>query len=129
MSCPVVISGATLTCSMGTAPGAFTGGCVVVYVTDKPAGTVMDTAMGRNIAPFALCRSLGNPAVAAATAAAFGVLTPMPCTPNAAGPWSPGAAHVDLENKAALLATDQVTCAFGGTISVSDAGQAVVYAT
>lgn len=128
MSCPVVITGAMLRCSMGSAPGSFTGGCTRVFVTGKPAGTVMDTAMGAHIAPFALCTSLANPAVAAATAAAFGVLTPMPCTPSATGPWSPGAAHVTLEGQPALLQTDTATCAFGGTVSVSDPGQQKVYA-
>ena len=128
MSCPVVITGAMLQCSMGTAPGTFTGGCTKVFVTKKPAGTVMDIAMGKNIAPFAMCMSMANPAVAAATAAAFGVLTPMPCTPNVAGPWAPGAVHVNLESKPALLQTDKAICAFGGTIMVSNPGQTKVFA-
>ena len=128
MSCPVVITGGTLKCSMGTSPGTFTGGCVKVFVTNKPGGTVADTAMGKNIAPFGLCMSLANPAVAAATAAAVGILTPMPCTPTVTGPWTPGAVHAVFEGKAALLQTDTASCAFAGTITVVDPGQQVGFA-
>ena len=107
MGCPVVITGGMLTCSMGAAPGTFTGGCTKVMVTSKPAGTVMDITMGKNIAPFGVCMSMANPAVAAATAAALGVLTPQPCT----------------------LQTDMATCSFGGVITVSNAGQVKVVGT
>ena len=129
MGCPVVITGGMLTCSMGAAPGTFTGGCTKVMVTSKPAGTVMDITMGKNIAPFGVCMSMANPAVAAATAAALGVLTPQPCTPTVAGPWSPGAIKVKFESKAALLQTDMATCSFGGVITVSNAGQVKVVGT
>lgn len=129
MSCPVVVTGGMLTCTMGGSPGTFTGGCTKVFVQGKPAGTVADTAMGTNIAPFGMCQSLANPAVAAATAAALGVLTPMPCTPMIAGMWTPGAQHVVFEGKATLLQTDIATCAYAGTVSVVDAGQTVAFAT
>ncbi|MGL4604236.1 MAG: hypothetical protein ACRCU9_08815 [Iodobacter sp.] len=38
-----------------------------------------------NIMPIGTCMSPATPMVAAATAAAMGVLTPMPCIPMAAG--------------------------------------------
>lgn len=39
-----------------------------------------------NVAPFGMCKTQANPQVAAATAAAQGVLTPMPCLPVIGAP-------------------------------------------
>lgn len=128
MSCPVVVSGGKLRCSMGSSPGAFTGGSPAVSAAGRPAGRVIDFAMGANIAPFGQCMSLANPAVAAATAAALGVLTPQPCTPAVAGPWSPGAKHVFIDHQAALLSTDTASCAFAGVVTVIEPGQQVAFA-
>ena len=50
-----------------------------------------------------MCTSLTNPTVAAATTAALGVLTPMPCIPVVAGPWKPGAAKTMIGGKPALV--------------------------
>lgn len=128
MSCPVVVSGGKLRCSMGTSPGTFTGGSQAVIASGRPAGRILDIAMGANIAPFGQCMSLANPAVAAATAAAVGVLTPQPCTPMVAGPWSPGAKHVVVDHLPALLTTDTANCAFAGVLTVVDPGQQVAFA-
>ena len=54
------------------------------------AATIMDYAPLVNILPFGMCSSLANPSVASATAAALGVLTPMPCIPVIPAPWVPG---------------------------------------
>ena len=48
----------------------------------------MDNQPIANIAPFGVCISLANPAVAAATAAAMGVLVPLPCMPVTPAPWA-----------------------------------------
>ena len=40
------------------------------------------------------CNSPSNPMVAAATTAALGVLTPMPCIPMTIAPWMPGSSTV-----------------------------------
>ncbi len=42
-----------------------------------------------NISPFGVCVSLANPAVAAATSAALGVLAPQPCIPVTVSPMGP----------------------------------------
>lgn len=76
-----------------------------------------------NILPFAMCQSLANPQVASATAAAFGVLTPMPCMPVTTAPWAPGSPTVLIGNMPALNQSSKCMCAFGGVISITAPGQ------
>lgn len=113
-----------MTCTFGMAPSTL----VVppasrVTVENKPAANVMDFKPMVNIPPFGMCTSLSNPAVAAATAAALGVLTPMPCTPVPTGPWKPGSSTVTVANMPALNNQSMCNCAYGGVISFSQAGQ------
>ena len=88
-----------------------------------PAATIMDFAPIVNIPPFAMCTSLANPAVAAATTAALGVLTPMPCVPVPLGPWKPGAFKTKIGVFPALTSTSICNCAWGGTIKINSPGQ------
>jgi hypothetical protein len=94
-----------------------------VLTSFVPAANIMDNKPMVNIMPFGMCTSPSNPTVAAATAAALGVLTPMPCIPNTVAPWAPGAATVLLANMPALDDTSKLTCLWGGMISVSMPGQ------
>jgi hypothetical protein len=87
-----------------------------------PAANIMDFKPIANIPPFGMCNSMSNPTVAAATAAALGVLTPMPCLPVTT-PWKPGAPTVPIANFPALNNSSTCQCAFGGAISISFAGQ------
>jgi hypothetical protein len=75
-----------------------------------------------NIPPFGMCASLANPTVAAATTAALGVLTPMPCTPMVVTPWAPGAPRTLIGGKPALTAGSTCTCAYGGAITITMPG-------
>jgi hypothetical protein len=79
-----------------------------------------------NIMPFGMCISLANPTVASATAAALGVLTPMPCIPNTPTPWVPGALTVLLANQPTLDNISTLTCIWGGVITFVDAGEFTV---
>ena len=45
---------------------------------------------------------MANPMVAAATAAAMGALTPMPCITMTVAPWVPGSPTVQIANMPAL---------------------------
>jgi hypothetical protein len=70
-----------------------------------------------NIPTFGMCQSMANPTVASATAAAMGVLTPMPCIPVIAAPWTPGG-QVKVMNMPALINNAKCMCNWGGQISV-----------
>jgi len=119
-----VCSGATLMCSFGAAPSALMVLPVNQTMTgNRPAANIMDHAPMVNIMPFGLCLSIANPAVAAATAAALGVLTPMPCVPVTPAPWVPGAPTVLLGNMPALNNTSTLLCAWTGVIQVTLPGQ------
>ena len=119
-----VCNGALLGCTMGAAPSVF----VVlpdkmVFTSSQPAANIMDHKPLVNIMPFGVCMSLANPAVAAATSAALGVLTPMPCVPNTPAPWVPGSPTVLLKQFPALNNTSKLMCAYAGVISVIMPGQ------
>ncbi len=111
-------------CTFGAAPGSLN---VLplnkVMVGGPPGGNIMDNKPMVNVAPFGVCMSLANPTVAAATAAALGVLTPMPCIPNTAAPWVVGAPTVMLANMPALNDSSMLMCNWGGVIKVVVPGQ------
>lgn len=87
-----------------------------------PIATIMDNVPMMNIMPFGLCSSLANPTVAAATAAALGALTPMPCVPIFPAPWAPGSPTVMIGNTPALNQSSKLMCAWGGAISITSPG-------
>ena len=119
-----VCNGATLGCPFGMAPSAM----VVmplnrVMTSSQPAATIMDSIPLANIMPFGACMSPANPAVAAATTAAAGVLTPQPCIPFVVAPWAPGDPTVLVGGQPALNSTSSLTCLWGGVIQVLVPGQ------
>lgn len=119
----LVCGGAILKCSFGTAPMPMTVLPKSRVSNVMPAANIMDNVPFVNILPFVMCSSMANPAVAAATAAALGALTPMPCTPMTSAPWTPGSPTVLIGGQPALNNTSQLLCAFGGCIQVKTAGQ------
>jgi hypothetical protein len=119
-----VCTSATIQCSMGTGPAALIATpSTKTKTTEQTAATVNDYQPLENVPSFIMCMSLSNPSVSAATAAAQGVLTPMPCIPNTTSPWTPGASKVTLGGNAALDDSSTLTCAWGGTIQINSAGQ------
>lgn len=120
-------TGGVLSCSFGAAPSSFQSLPVPrVLISGRPAGILTDMAPMVNIPPFGMCSSPSNPTVAAATAAALGVLTPMPCIPVPAGPWLNPVPKVLIGGQPALSDDSKLTCAWGGQISVQFSGQAGV---
>lgn len=117
-----VCMGAMLQCTFGMAPSQL---MVTVplrpMINNMPKANIMDFAPMVNVLPFGMCQSLSNPTVASATAAAMGVLTPMPCIPSIAAPWSPGGQQ-RICNFPALLDNCRLNCMFGGSISITYPG-------
>ncbi len=117
--------GAMLQCSFGAAPGSLAVLPLNRVLTGTPAATIMDHVPMVNVPPFGTCTSLRNPMVAAATAAASGVLVPQPCIPVTPAPWAPGAPTVTMGGIPALDASSTLACAWAGAIRVVSPGQAV----
>ena len=115
--------GAILECTCGISPSPYivTPEKCVFQIT--PVANILDFAPFVNILPFGMCNSPANPAVAAATATAMGVLTPMPCIPLTVTPWIIGDPTVLLANMPILTSDCSLMCSFGGCISVTDPGQ------
>ena len=129
-----------LTCSFGMAPSVLNVLPVARVVSNTPLATIMDNVPLVNVMPFGMCQNPANPAVAAATAAAMGVLTPMPCIPVIPGPWIPGSPTVLIGGKPALNTgpwipgsptvliggkpalnnTCKLMCAYGGVIQITN---------
>jgi hypothetical protein len=122
----LVVNGAQLKCSEGLAPGALTvlpaNGS---SADEKPAATIMDNVPMMNIAPFGMCKTQANPQVAAATAAAMGTLTPMPCVPVIPAPWSPGSSVATINGLKALTSDSKCNCMWTGSIEVTDPGSSI----
>ena len=114
-----VVMGTQCECSFGAAPSVLMPlPASKTFGQNMPAATVMDNKPFANILPFGVCKSLANPMVASATAAALGVLTPMPCIPATVAPWVPGSPQVLLGGYPALNDTSKLMCMWAGVISI-----------
>lgn len=120
----LVCMNAMLQCSFGMAPSTLTVLPLSrVFATNQPAASIQENKPMVNIMPFGMCNTLSNPQVASATAAAQGVLTPMPCIPMTTTPWTPGSAIVTVGGQPALTNTCTLNCQWGGVITITNAGQ------
>lgn len=112
-----------LSCSFGTVPDTLIvlpDGNVVIEA--MLAGNMFDMIPFANIPGFILCISLVNPEVATATAAAFGVLTPMPCTPMTFEPWITEDFTVLFTDQPAIDQTSILICDYAAIIIVDEPG-------
>ncbi|MCY1424397.1 hypothetical protein D3C76_327400 [compost metagenome] len=116
-----VVNGASLLCSFGTAPAKLiVAPANRIRAEGQAAATIMDHLPISNIPAFGMCRSMANPQVASATAAALGVLTPMPCLPATSAPWAPGASKTVISKLPALGSTATCACTWAGVIQITD---------
>ena len=111
-----------LMCPFGAAPSTLMVTPKNKVQTTMPIANIMDNVPMQNIMPFGMCSSMANPQVAAATSAALGVLTPMPCVPNIAAPWVPGSPTVTIANMPALNNSSKLMCMWGGVIQITNPG-------
>lgn len=118
-----VCMGAMMQCTQGMAPSTLVPTPKTVMTSNMVAANILDHIPIVNIPPFGMCRSPANPMVAAATAAAMGVLTPMPCVPVTPAPWVTGAPNVLLCGAPALNDSAKLMCMWAGTISINMPGQ------
>ena len=81
-----------------------------------PAATAADHIPLLNILPFGMCSNPANPMVIAATAAAMGVLTPVPCIPCTVQEWTGASEKVKIKGKKALNMDSRLQCLYGGSI-------------
>ncbi len=124
---PFVVTGtATLQCSFGAGPMPLTVLPKQQAQVLLPMAGTLDANPIANVAPFVMCNSLANPQVAAATAAALGVLTPMPCVPVLPAPWLPGQPNVLVGGAPALTSDCKLMCAYGGVVQIVLPGQTQV---
>lgn len=114
-----VVQTATCTCSFGAAPAVLTvTSQQTVSICKMPAATIQDGAALSNVPTFGMCSNPANPTVASATAAAMGVLTPMPCVPATVA-WAPGCPTVTVCKRPLLNSTSKLICSYGGVIQVT----------
>lgn len=126
---PCTASTALLKCSFGMAPSSLEAlPTPRVLIEGKPAANIMTKIPFVNVLPFGMCTSLSNPTVAAATAAAMGTLTPMPCTPVLPAPWVPTLPTVQVGGEPVLLANSNTMCAYAGVITIALPGTTTVEA-
>lgn len=119
-----VCSGATMKCTFGDRQAKLTVyPDRTVFLTGQPMANVSDHTPLYNIAPFGKCHTTSFPPTGAATAAAHGKLTPMPCVPGTNSNWMNGKNDYIIKGDSALLKSSFCRCCYGGVITITDDGQ------
>lgn len=123
-----VCTGAKLKCSFAMPPGITNYNVIPdnsKMIDNMHAANILDNVPMAEIPPFGMCMAPTNPQFIAATAAALGTPTPVPCVPIFPAPWVPGAIAppVMLVNQPALDDTSVLLCMWLGVVSVAYAGQ------
>jgi hypothetical protein len=123
-----VVNGALVTCAMAEVPVPMP--LIVLPVSgvlagEMPAATIEDAVPLVNIPSFGMCKSPLNPTVIAATAAALGAPMPGACIPVTEA-WMPGSPIVMIGGVPALTEECTCICDYGGEISITFPGQAIV---
>lgn len=119
-----VCSGATLKCSFGDKSSKLRVYPErTVFLTEQPMANISDHTAMYNIWPFGKCHTVNYPSTGAATAAAHGKLTPMPCVPGTVTKWVNAKNDYIIKGEATLLRSSYCRCQWGGIITIIDDGQ------
>jgi hypothetical protein len=119
-----VVAGATLKCNQGDRESKLKLPVHHrVYIKGIPQANSNDFKPNVNVLPFGMCKSMANPAVAAATAANHGKLKKMPCTPVLTMPWINGKEDKLVDGAPALLNKSTHMCLYCGRITIEADGQ------
>ncbi len=116
---PVIVQGTLLKCGFGNMPAP------IMVLPDRKVNSMLPVAVKSdhipllNILPFGMCSNPANPMVAAATAAALGVLTPVPCIPCTAQDWTGVCAKVKVKGQEAINMDSRLNCLYGGSIQAA----------
>lgn len=116
-----VTTGSLCECTFGMTPGALTADYPTGAIANGMPVLCIDMIVAEvNIASFGTCESILNPEVEAATAAAEGVLTPMPCVPVVVSPWAPGSVTAGSTGVPFVNQTSVCMCSWGGVITITE---------
>ena len=116
---PIIIQGTLLKCSFGKGP------VPIMVLPDKKVNSMLPVAVKSdhipflNILPFGMCSNPANPMVIAATAAAMGVLTPVPCIPCTVQDWTGACGKVKIKGKEVINMDSRLQCLYGGSIQAA----------
>ena len=116
---PIIIQGTLLKCSFGNAP------VPIMVLPDKKVNSMLPVAVKSdhipflNILPFGMCSNPANPMVIAATAAAMGVLTPVPCIPCTVQDWTGACGKVKIKGKEVINMDSRLQCLYGRSIQTA----------
>lgn len=118
------IQTALLRCIFGNAPSPLMVLPINKYICVMgPGANMLDSKPFLNVLPFGMCISPGNPMFIAATAAALGVPTPVPCIPMTTNPWVPPNPTVVVGTAPAISKTAMLMCNWGGLIMQQTPGE------
>ena len=113
-----VVDTAITVCSHGTAPSALLVPDNHHRITDhKNVANISDHIPIKNIVPFGCCKSMSNPAVAAAGG------TPQTCIPITPLKWQQNHKAIILDKEKILDDRCVCTCIWKGVIAITNAGQ------
>lgn len=103
-----VVDGAKCRCTNGSSPGRLSlPNSHGVAIKDKPILNDLDNKGGANVGPMGRCKK-----------------TKSACSPSFSSPWGNALESTKIGDRPALINVSKIACTIGGTVSITDDGQA-----